>query len=369
MMKFKTPRWFLAYIAAAAAACSPVAAQTNLRLGPACTAVSIANGVTVDQNTITFQMNGMGLQGSGCSSTPIPNQPAITGGPSTWNLPVAPQSAPYAISRTWSALNSTSCTYSGSNAAAGALPGWGTGFACNSTASCSATHPVTFNLNPSTSTAYSFGLLCSNATASVTDGPAVVTVQPVVTPPPTGCIANPGWSRQTTGSVVYNASYTAYPPDGLMTWESIWGRPYPAMTPVTEWPSLALSEVVGPMVVYKKYISAQFTVRAESVPKAGQLSITQTNFQKPISMTISTRCGDFDQASHNIPAGCARPMLRGEGFLAWEVAGTSSSCRLTVGQTYYLNLIYADLANSANGKPLGSSTCQGQCSNNIKNQR
>ncbi|MEO8459133.1 MAG: hypothetical protein ABI451_01275 [Dokdonella sp.] len=338
-----------------------VASSTTYFLGLKCFNAGFPNGVVSPAASITINSQPQGA-------------PAITG-PSSWGLPSATQTAPYALAaKTWSATNAEQCTYNGTNSAAGVLSGWGAAgsVACTGSAQCASTHtfPGT-TLNPTATTTYTFGLNCTNATFPTTaNQTASVTVQPNSQ---TSCPGTPsGWNRQNTGSVIYQAGFQAtLPADGFANWDSIWGRPYPNLTPIDAWPSKTISRVVGPNISFKNFISAQFSVPANLISsnKSGLLHVEQTGFQGAISMTMSTKCGDFDQSSSSIPAGCFKAGMLGDSSFYWTTIGTPLKCQLTPGQTYYLNLIYTStLANSATGAPLGASSCTGVCANQIKNQ-
>lgn len=317
---------------------------------PNCT-VTTTGPASYDSNTISANVSASQL--AACSGPPTPGQTVITG-PSTWGFPLAATAAPYTAHGNWSATNAPTCVATGN--------GWTNGTVCTTAASCAQTHAYSATLNPPSLTTYTFGLQCG----SVSDS-ASVTVQPIA-PPPTGCVANPGWTRSYTGTVIHHANQQAgLPANGFTAWDSIWGRPYPDLTPIDPWPSKTISRVVGPIVSPKYYVAAGFTAVANA---AGLLHVEQTGFQAPISMTISARCGDFDMASANIPPGCAKSGLRGDQSMYWRVGTVAGFCQLTAGQSYYLNIVYANLANSATGTPMGAqqSCVTGYCANQIKNQ-
>jgi hypothetical protein len=114
------------------------------------------------------------------------------------------------------------------------------------------------------------------------------------------------------------------------------------------------------------YISLQFTVTADalSAPTQGNQAMygrymigedtSAGGIKPPLSMSISTRCGDFSppgSAGSTVVGQCLVNKAGADGGLAWRKTGpaTAKTCVLVPG-TYYLNLINADVSEvTANG--------------------
>jgi hypothetical protein len=84
-----------------------------------------------------------------------------------------------------------------------------------------------------------------------------------------------------------------------------------------------------------------------------------------MSFTISKTCGDFSVTpTPPITANCIMNNGPVNSTLAWGYyLGATNICQLQPGETYYLNIIHASLANLTN------SGCTGTCGNTIQNQK
>ena len=98
----------------------------------------------------------------------------------------------------------------------------------------------------------------------------------------------------------------------------------------------------------------------------GQFRFEETQPQSlRMSFTISKTCGDFSATA--TPPLTSRCIMNNEpinGTLAWGYyLGATTLCPLVPGESYYLNIIHAPLANLTN------SSCAGNCGNTIQNQK
>ena len=127
-----------------------------------------------------------------------------------------------------------------------------------------------------------------------------------------------------------------------------------------------------------RYVSAELTIPPTyfSSPNKpanlyGEYEIGETNFSARLSMTISTHCGDFGQLNPStVVPGCTVNAIAADNALIWR---DQSSCVLTDGQTYYLNIINADISALASGGTATTTTtgiakcAGGSCTDPIAN--
>lgn len=119
------------------------------------------------------------------------------------------------------------------------------------------------------------------------------------------------------------------------------------------------------------YMAQQFVVPNPYFANApaglfGQYQVGTSRYQAPISMTISTKCGDFSNPAtyptSSVVAGCWANKQTSSAGLQWS---KSYGCTLTDGQTYFLNIINADIsAVTPTGGTAASSktgTCGSSC--------
>jgi hypothetical protein len=142
------------------------------------------------------------------------------------------------------------------------------------------------------------------------------------------------------------------------------------------WPGLSGNNVYFRLPA-TQYVSASFTVppnffTASGAPASeyGDYTIGQSDYSVPISMTISTtKCGDFapPATGSTVVPGCYvnQGTPNNNFFMQWRNSGT---CVLTAGQSYYLNIINADISalTPSGGKAVSTSTT-GKCPGNICN--
>ncbi|MBU6199711.1 MAG: hypothetical protein KGP08_08650, partial [Xanthomonadaceae bacterium] len=121
------------------------------------------------------------------------------------------------------------------------------------------------------------------------------------------------------------------------------------------------------------YISLQFTVPSgfmsgytqTSPALYGLYTINTSGFTAPISMTISTSCGDFSNpatypTTTSVVAGCWQNSILSNNALTWTKSG---SCALQDTKTYFLNIVNADISTA---QPNGGGTMASTKSNGTK---
>lgn len=97
----------------------------------------------------------------------------------------------------------------------------------------------------------------------------------------------------------------------------------------------------------------------------GFFTMVDTNYSGTTTIKISKTCGDLAPTSTISPF-CILNNASGSAVLFWSTFTSGpdflGSCALTPGETYYMHVIHADLANP------GVSTCPlGVCGNSIQN--
>ena len=278
------------------------------------------------------------------------------------------------------AVNATSCIAAITGAAggtftSGVVSGTGTASAtvCNSGASCQAVQNVgmsfPYNSNPSTDNVYTVSATCTgtggnaNSTATVTVPHGTVVGGSCITvPSSTTGIAN---FTQWTGNKSITYSNGVQTSVNVASFDSVYKKPWPGTYNIIPYFNLPVSN----------YVSLQFTVpsgffsgaRAPS-PLTGDYTIGSSAYSAPISMTISTSCGDFANPATNpsstVVSGCFTNKAGSGGIAQWR---SNNRCILSDQATYYLNIINADISavTPATGGVAGgtaASTKNAQCS-------
>ena len=103
----------------------------------------------------------------------------------------------------------------------------------------------------------------------------------------------------------------------------------------------------------------------------GELFVAETFYTAPVSMTISTSCGDFSNplsGGSTVVRGCYLNSGAADSFIYWQNPGANHTCVLTGGTQYYLNIINADIGNVTPTGGSATSTCTGSsCTDPISN--
>ena len=126
------------------------------------------------------------------------------------------------------------------------------------------------------------------------------------------------------------------------------------------WPGISGVVPMIPLPV-NRYLALQFTVPSNaSATLLGTFLVGDTGYSAPLSMTISTACGDFRDpaAGSTVVAGCRKNAIAAHGGFSWHISG--QGCVLQPGRTYYLNIINADVSGA-----LPVSTANGLCINKV----
>jgi hypothetical protein len=373
-------------------ACASVSAQTTIDItvpgNATCSYVTgpVTSGATAGhlQATATSS-SGTGCATGGGTGAPVSFGPATPLAPATASLGNAGGPSTF----TFTAVNASQCS--------GSITGSGASFTstfCSTLAGCQGQQTVTATFPQNTSTTndanYTVSVSC---TGPGSPNPVASPVTPVVTvlhtavvtggtcPVITGAggIASFSQDVRTNESVSYYSSGTRTV--NMTQYDSIFGQIPSAQT----WPgNSGITAVVT--LATSNYVSAAFTVPANYMTGApsnryGQYYLNPSSYSKaPVSMTISTTCGDFSNPSASgstVVPGCYKNKAGADtSIVVWEnPAHTSPTCALQDGQTYYLNFINADITNVTPGghgtatttKGAAGSTCTSACMDPIAN--
>lgn len=345
-----------------------VPAQTSLSLtttpagggSPIACTYNASGAVAVD---LSGSLQAPGSFGSNCGSITPPNPPVFVN-PLAGDIPAA-VSTGTALNLTWQA-DATSCSYTGSGFPSGvAFANWPTtGTACSSLAACNSLHAVGVTVPSTAPGTYTFNLTCSRTGSTVQVSSQAVTV---ASTNPTGCIAPAGLTRLTRATVCNVAGVNCRDDLDVTKFENVWG--YRESTPNTLIPWPGLYNVQQRINLRPNhYVSLQFTVPSNyGTDRYGFYTYAETNFRAAMSMTVSTRCGDFNPVSAISPR-CTVSNSNASSTLEWSTFTSGpnydATCHLTRGQTYYLNILYAPLSAPT------QSTCTPDmwlCDNSIQN--
>ncbi|HZP65677.1 MAG TPA: hypothetical protein VFB32_05155 [Rudaea sp.] len=372
-------RFFVAAALVLSVAAVPALAQTTINITmPNNTSCTYTTGpITSNATPGQLQATATSSTGTGCG-----------GGTSTSAVSFGPASqlaaSPTTISNTggtstlsFQVVNATSCTGSISGAAGGSFPG-GTSL-CNGNCTGLKSFQVSLPANSSQTTdnVYTVTASCiGSAGGNPVTSQANVTVSH-------GVVQS---SCPTIQSSVQGATYTQLTGNftEIINFNNqnpkvVDATSYNSIFQTTVWPGVSANNYYSLPLPTNKYISAQFTVPANYFtaanapnPLYGYYGLNETGDQASVSLTISSTCGDFSSPSaqgSTVVAGCFGthnlPITPSSGVLQWNRTG---SCVLTSGQTYYLNIIPANVTNVLPGgagtaTPVDTSGCvSGVCS-------
>lgn len=352
-----------------AAAVGSASAQTVLELTytPAGgsgqqTCVFTTDGNNVSLNAANNRLQAAGTFGANCpTSTPVTNPAILDGLEGDVGASVTTGSS---VTLTWRA-DADSCVYNGSSFPnTVTFTNWPTtGSACATSGTCSAPHSTTLQIPAGATGNYKFKLTCSKTGNPTTVSTEVTTNATAI---PTGCSAAPaGLTRLTSVQICETWGSPCRTVDGTK-FENVLGYDIDAPTVPIMWPGKR-NVTQRPYIGSNSFLALQFTVPSTyPTNRSGGLKISETNFTGPLTMTMSTSCGDFGATSQISPKCIVSGGQAGQS-LTWSTypAGTTTgdnSCRLTPGQTYYFNLLYAPISN-----PTQTSCTAGECSNPIYN--
>ncbi|HJU39829.1 MAG TPA: hypothetical protein VJ724_09675 [Tahibacter sp.] len=266
---------------------------------------------------------------------------------------------------TWRA-DADTCTYDGTSFPAGvaSIAGWPTsGDACTSAATCNTAHTASLTM-PSTAGEYRFKLTCSK-----NGNPTPVSSEAVTRIDATGgqgqCIAPAGLTRQTS-TVVCDVDGNRECRDVVdaTRFDLVFGTTTLQPNQVTPWPG-RYNLQQRPLVNNNRYLALQFTVPADYRTDAyGFLGIAETWYDGRLSMTLSTACGDFGETNQiaqrcilSGPNAASHPSQL--GWTTYTSGPTHDGlCPLEPGRTYYLNILYAPVADPLETTCEGFGSCQ-----------
>ncbi|WP_386067719.1 hypothetical protein ACFJIW_23665 [Tahibacter sp. UC22_41] len=352
-----------------AAATGSANAQTTLRLTwtpnggspKVCEYTTDAAGVSMDAATGALTATGT-FSGTDCPTGTAPvSDPSISNGIDTNDIPLSTTTgATHTI--TWSA-NADSCSYAGSTTP-GAISNWPlTGNVCSSAAACAAGASVPVTI-PGVTGSYRFQLSCNKVGSAVT----ATSGQNVTVSQGGGsgdtCVNNAGITRQTFGTVMYNAGFSTARDVDMTLFENIFGHNIDGASRL--FPGTAnLNQRI--MIQRNQYVSLKFTVPANLPNQTyGQFRFEETQPQTTrMSWTISKTCGDFSTTpTPPLTTQCIMNNGPVNSSLMWGYyQGATTLCQLVPGETYYFNIIHASLGT------LGTSYCSGTCGNTIQNMK
>lgn len=366
----------LSLAALLAFACA-ASAQTTLDVTvPGNTVCSYATGpVTTGSTPGHLQATATGMSGSGCGST-SGGSGGVTFGPAS---PLSP-STTTTLNNTGGTANFSFQTVNATACTGTITPSTGTSFTtpfCNSAVACNGSQSVTasFPANPSTQNdaSYTVSVACTGPGSAT---PVASPVSPKVIVSHTSVVQSscPTINSGTTGianftqwtgnqQVVY---YGNGPTGGV---HSVNVTSFTSFYQANAWPGQQIGLIGQPTLPNGKYVSLVFQVpngylagKPDTI--LGQYSVGSSGYSAPVSMTISTTCGDFSNPTTNpttstVVPGCYKNKSLSPGGIVWRKTG---SCALQDGKTYYLNFINADISNLLpNGQGTAISTRNSQC--------
>jgi len=319
-----------------------VSAQTILHLNYGdgnCTFTTNSSGVVIDPTT--GDLSATGTLGTDCpSSTPV-GTPSFSNALTSDIASSVSTGASLALS--WAA-DADSCVFDGSSFPSGvSYSSWPTsGAACSSLSDCSGTHSNT--LTASADGAYTFKVTCAK-----TGNPTTVSSQATTTATTVSqgsCVAPSGVTRQTSAKLDYNGIGVSGV--DVTQFKKIFGYTG-STTTYTDWPGV-YNQQSGPFIGKNQYIAAQFTVPSNKSNVWGRYQIIQQGgTTSRASITISTSCGDLSATANAISPYCVLDDGGANASVTWSTYASNDSlgdgtCRLTPGQTYYLNILMAPLS-------------------------
>lgn len=307
--------------------------------------------------------------GTGCPSTTTGTSSPPTFGPTQQLAPLTTTLSNSGGNVAFSfqaAYANTACTGAITGAAGGAFASGNTlcsASGCGGLVNASASFPA--NASSTTDNVYNVKVTCTGSGGSTDSSVATVTVShsnqvtstcPIITSA-NQVVAN--FSRWSGPQKIYtDSSYGgASKTVDVGSFDQVFGT----------WPGSVLGNILYFKLPLSNYLSMSFTVpnnymTAANAPNPlyGGYKIGETGNSTSDSLTISTTCGDFSNPatypSSTVVPGCWKnKALTGSLALVWNASG--SSCVLQNNQTYYLNIINADISQvQPNGGGQATST-------------
>lgn len=167
--------------------------------------------------------------------------------------------------------------------------------------------------------------------------------------------------RQKTGQLLGEGN------ESFTQWDTIWGLG--AKPGWTAFPNVNNTKHVL-VLDNDKFVAIEFSVPASyagAVCVGGQYCFSNllvidsyTSNKMSATFSISPTCGDFDAADFTADANCRKVVTPNGGF-AWDAFPASqpqpNSCKLTPGETYYLNLVGHGDGTGGASCPNGATSC------------
>lgn len=316
----------------------------------ACTGAACAGSHNVP---VTITSSGAYTFGVTCTNSTGTASAGVTAGvgaPIPANFPLtAPTSVgvneQFQVS--WAVQNATKCVGTATkDGVSTTLSGWNTVETATSPRNVTA---------PAQTGAYVLSLRCENSAGAVTSQNATVNVTQNSTSCPAGL--------QTNGDLAYQVSLTGPSNVDLTQFKNIWGRTNGTDVGV-EFPGVSYYAIFKTLD-RTKYISAKFRVPAGlSANATGSLSKGENFIGPYVTTSISTTCGEFDQA--DLAPYCLTTNRGAAGAILarWKLTTGSpatNACALTPGQEYYLNIKVTDPS-------VPNTNCTGNlCKMNVQN--
>jgi hypothetical protein len=347
--------------------------QTTLDITlPGATVCSYATGsITNGSVPGHLQATATSSSGAGCGSGSTGNVTFGPASPATAS-PATLSSNTGTSNITFQALNASSCTGAITPSVGATLNG-GNATLCSGTTACQnpVTVAATFD-NESTTLAqqYNVTVTCTGPSGQA-PSTAVVTAQKkgVVTGGACFSVANDAGGTFTQATALttvtnfgdgsrHTADPTSFDSAFLHAWPGLLGEQLLFNIPSAQFYSLAFT------------VPAGYSASHPQSDFYGLYSIGQSGYSVPVSMTISTKCGDFSNPVSGGGASsviCYGDKVKNNGFLqAWYVNGNGTSCNLVDGKQYFLNLINADITGVVpnGGGTAHSLSVQTKCPNN-----
>jgi hypothetical protein len=330
----------------------PAAAQTTLDITvPGDTVCSYATGpVTNEATPGHLQATATSSSGAGCGTGSAGN---VTFGPAS---PLSPQATTLplntgSVSFSFQALNATTCSAAITGAATGSFTSGNP--LCNSATACGqlVTAPATFSNTGSATVTDTVTLTCTGSSGQAQSVATVKVPPPGQGPPPGSC--------PTVVKGDNTAGVTAFTSQGTTTVQ-VHGTRVPLVADMSSFASVfgsfpgRFGDIAYDSLPITNYISMQFTLPAgfvENAP-AGYYqwveSIGETDDNTKISMTISTKCGDFSpttDSGSSVVKNCYATNLKFNGGIQFFAQGNpATQCVLSDSVPYYVNIINADIS-------------------------
>lgn len=289
-------------------------------------------------------------------SNPPINPPVINPGPPNWV--VLPWTSGQTKSVIWSATNADSCVVTATTPSGVTTQQFLGGITSCLSTGCG-------NANALTLAAPVAGQYSATVTCSKTGVADVLSTNSwTVTQNSSATCLNPSpnWNRVESAPIYYQGSTSGFNQGvkDVTAYDSIWGRAYNVSgDPITkQWPGVE-QQLVLPRFGNLQYIAAKFRTPAAGGTPGHTLTLDPTSFsangggnpsfpnKAKLSITVSTKCGDFNTASPDIPPLCYKSQMGANATFSAYTSVPSSQCSLQPNTDYYLNIIYSPLTSPA----------------------